>query len=445
MSSNNRNNVRSRAISFSAAFVFAFSAIAAPENVVEWRDSSAIRLKFDVAAGGEVRSDYRIVATPVVKGDDGNALVLPSVEFAGKRNRKYAERAAVLRGESRPATYAPDAVVHVDTVIAAEPWMRATRLTLEVERFRAGCCDVEEMAASELAESRYVAPVPPFVPEPELVMPRVSEAERIAKDESVLRPIEEYEPYNPDVALRKMKDALFVHFHVNKSELRRDYMQNAATLDKIVDIMRRIKADSTSRVARVTIVGLASPDGPVVFNNNLSRRRAEALRDYVDSRVSLPDSIYEVVAGGEAWADLRDVVAESDLPQRDRLLEIIDETEDVNHREVLLRRLDGGRPWRELRNMFVEQRNSGYIRVWYEAVPDTAATIINESIELIEKGDIDAAIDKLEPLADDRKWNALGSAYYRAGRKADAIRSYERGAAAGDEAARRNLNELKAN
>lgn len=276
-------------------------------------------------------------------------------------------------------------------------------------------------------------------------MPRVSEAERIAKDESVLRPIEEYEPYNPDVALRKMKDALFVHFHVNKSELRRDYMQNAATLDKIVDIMRRIKADSTSRVARVTIVGLASPDGPVVFNNNLSRRRAEALRDYVDSRVSLPDSVYEVVAGGEAWADLRDVVAESDLPQRDRLLEIIDETEDVNHREVLLRRLDGGRPWRALRNMFVEQRNSGYIRVWYEAVPDTAATIINESIELIEKGDIDAAIDKLEPLADDRKWNALGSAYYRAGRKADAIRSYERGAAAGDEAARRNLNELKAN
>ena len=78
-------------------------------------------------------------------------------------------------------------------------------------------------------------------------------------------------------------------------------------------------------------------------------------------------------------------------------------------------------------------------------MPDTAATIINESIELIEKGDIDAAIDKLEPLADDRKWNALGSAYYRAGRKADAIRSYERGAAAGDEAARRNLNELKAN
>lgn len=55
----------------------------------------------------------------------------------------------------------------------------------------------------------------------------------------------------------------------------------------------------------------------------------------------MPDGVYEVVGAGEAWADLRDVIAESDLDERQELLQIIDNTPDENLREQRIRKLNG--------------------------------------------------------------------------------------------------------
>ena len=160
--------------------------------------------------------------------------------------------------------------------------------------------------------------------------------------------------------------------------------------------------------------------------------------------VSLPDSTYELVAGGEAWADLRDVIAESNLEGREELLRIVDETADPNRREALIRRHNRGRSFDYLRqHVFADQRNSGYIQVYYEAVPDIAARQINEAIRLIDSGRSDEAVTLLEPVADARKWNTLGSAYYLSGRKQEALDCFRRAVGAGNEGARQNLEALE--
>lgn len=408
---------------------------------IVWQDSTQLHISFPLNAGdARPGSDYRLFVTPRLCSASGDTLSLGTVEFAGTRNRKYNDRAAHLSGQTRPTVYRADETMTYQATVPVEPWMKQGELTLSLSREREGCCNAETLPAQTLATTRYVRP---FVPMPQLLAPRLSVAEQIAKREAILRPIEEYRPYNPAIPLRKMKGALYVHFPINKSTLREDYMDNRETLDKIVSMMQRIQADSTSSVAKIVIIGLASPEGPVAFNNRLAANRAEALRRYVNERVPMPDSIYEVVNGGEAWADLRDVIDESDLAEREEMLRIIDQTPDVNRRERLLRSLNGGKPYRYLaQNVFVSQRNSGYIQVYYEAVPDTGAETINQAVTLIESKQYQAAADLLQSLGDERKWNTLGVAYFMLGRKQQAQECFQKAVELGNEEAKRNLEEM---
>ena len=419
-------------------------AVALPTDSLSivWKDSTQLQISFPLSAGdARPGSDYRLFVTPRLCSAGGDTLNLSTVEFAGTRNKKYNDRAAHLAGQARPTVYRADETMTYQATVPVEPWMKQGELTLSLGREREGCCDAETLPAQTLATTRYVRP---FVPMPRLLAPRLSVAEQIAKREAILRPIEDYRPYNPAVPLRKMKGALYVHFPINKADLREDYMNNRETLQKIVSMMQRIQTDSTSSVTKIVIIGLASPEGPLAFNNRLAGQRAKALKEYVDKQVPMPAEVYEVINGGEAWADLRDVIDESDLAEREEMLRIIDQTPDVNRREQLLRRLNGGKPYRYLaRNVFVSQRNSGYIQVYYEAVPDTGAEAINQAVALIESKQYQAAADLLQPLVDERKWNTLGVAYYMLGRKQQAQECFQKAVEQGNEDARKNLEECE--
>ena len=392
------------------------------EPVLSWQDSTQLKVAFSVAAGDvEITSDDRLILTPRLTTKAGDTLTLPPVELAGKRNRRYFDRRAALRGEERVR------------------WRRAAPLSRTVDCEFENCCDVRPLAALDLGATRW------FTPKPKAVMPVLSVAEQIAVREPVLKPISEYKPYTRDIPLRKMKDALYVHFPVGKWDLREDFRDNEATLARIVDMMRRVKDDKTSSIVKVVIVGLASIEGSVAFNEHLAGRRAEVLKDYLDARVDMPDDVYEVVGAGEAWADLRDVIAESDLDERQELLQIIDNTPDENLREQRIRKLNGGRPYQYLKqSVFADQRNSGYIRAYYEAVPDKGAEAINRAVALVREGRDAEAVTLLEPLADERKWNTLGVAYFKTGHRAEAVECFERAVKAGDSEAAGNLEGVRA-
>lgn len=408
---------------------------------MEWVDSTRLRVDFALTVGDvRITTDDRLFVMPrLVATADSQSYALPIVEFAGKRNRKYFDRQAALEHRERTGIYAVGDTVRFSQVIEVKPWMRDADLRLELQRDFEDCCCLTQLPAQVLGQTRYMRPT--FNP----VVPWISVAEKIAVREPVLVPMSEYKPFNPNVPLRKMKDALYVHFKVSKWDLLPEFRNNAETLARILDMVKRIEADTLSSVARIRIIGLASPEGPLAFNNKLSRNRARVLKEYlVNNGVSLPDSTYELVAGGEAWADLRDVIAESDLDGRDELLRIVDETKDPNRREALIRKHNGGKSFEYLRqHVFADQRNSGYIQVYYEAVPDIAARKINRANELIAAGKSDEAVELLTPVQDDRKWNTLGSALYLSGKKNEALDCFRKAVATGNEGARQNLEALE--
>ena len=266
----------------------------------------------------------------------------------------------------------------------------------------------------------------------------------------VLRPMRDYQPYTPDRILRKEEGALYVFFELDKSVLKRTFSEggysrdNGPVLDEIMDITAQILADTTSRVSCIQIIGLASIEGPVDRNVRLSSNRALALQKYIQERLPVKDELFELIKGGEAWTELRDQINDlylaggsEGLSQNDlrKVLEVLDSGADVNQKERQLKRLDGGKIYKVLLPTILhDQRNSGYVRIYFDYVPDEGARAINEAIETLESGATEEGLKKLEALrGDNRSDQAYAVALLRLGRTDEGVAVLREAAARGDE------------
>ena len=308
--------------------------------------------------------------------------------------------------------------------------------------------------AKTVAEDKpvYVPPIQEpvrFVP----VFHAVAE-KPVRKDSALLVNMSQYRPYDRTQILRRDKEALFVLFPVDKSDLKPDYQNNAQVLDKILDLTRKVLNDTTCRVKVIQIVGFASLEGSVANNEKLATNRALALQNYVQKELNLPDSVFESVGAGEAWTELRDQLDETSQTsaqenvQLRKAIDIIDSESDLNVRESKLRRLNRGSVWTYIKqNALRIHRNSGYVRVYFETVPDENAQIINEASELLETDCLDCfheALGMLQKVRDDKRaQNALGVALWLCGQQEEAVDCWRKAAANGNADAQENLLQLE--
>lgn len=298
----------------------------------------------------------------------------------------------------------------------------------------------------------------PFMPVITPVAPSTGVAGKLQKDNPVLAPASEYRPYDRTQILRRNKDALYVHFPLGKSELRTDFRENGRIMNRIVDITRQIMADTTSSVKVIQIVGLASIEGTIAGNEQLATNRAKALQHYIQGEINVPDSLFDTVGGGEAWAEFRDQLEEAvnggstfngfPVEKLREAIDIIDNESDLQRRENQLRRINGGKTWQYIKeHILKDQRNSGYIRIFYDAVPDKNAEIINEASDLLSTtcGDCHKeALRLLESVrTDERAQNALGVALWLNGKKDESIAVFRQAAANGNKDAVSNLRQLE--
>ena len=317
---------------------------------------------------------------------------------------------------------------------------------------------VEEVPVIEEIPTDTTASEAPVILVNHPVADNAGRAGQLRTDNPVLEHISNYRPYDRTRILRRDKGALYVQFPADQSELRHDFAQNASTLDRITDITRQVLADTTSTVKKIQLVGLASIEGPVDNNERLATNRALALQHYLQKQVTTPDSLYDTTGGGEAWADLRDMLSEAvsqpaNLPadlvaSYGKAIEIIDTESNADVREAKLRQLDGGKPWTHIKDDLLPQlRNSGYIRIYYDYVPDQNAAIINSASELLSTDCDDCHRQALAMLQqvrnDERAQNALGVAYYLCGQKEKARACFQKAADKGNADARQNLLQLQ--
>ena len=174
---------------------------------------------------------------------------------------------------------------------------------------------------------------------------------------------------SPFMSAQEMKpgmkrEEMHVRYVVAKAELERDYMNNAPVLDRIVEWAEDIKKDTMVNILSVEFCGAVSPEGSVPFNHWLSAARMNTLEEYVRKRVDIPEELIVRSNHYIAWDELKAMVQESDLPNKDEVMSVLNRENtsignNLDSRIAALKALDDGKTWDIIfSRYFIHMRNA---------------------------------------------------------------------------------------
>ena len=199
--------------------------------------------------------------------------------------------------------------------------------------------------------------------------------------------------YVPPVLAEERADSLSlkVYFRQDVSSLELDYRGNALMLGKFVTDVGKMMADPSFKIQDIEIRSSASPEGAFAHNKKLSRKRGLVLKEYLQNALVLPDDKFFVNAVGEDWLGLREKVERNSVPDREKILEILDRhsdfvngspESDIGSPKKELMDLNGGKTWFWLlENIYPDLRSAGntvVCRYTYNEAPVAAVAPVYE-------------------------------------------------------------------
>lgn len=145
-----------------------------------------------------------------------------------------------------------------------------------------------------------------------------------------------------------------IYFRLGKSEIDPDFMGNREQMDRFAGTLRAILSNPDYVVDKVRVVGMASPDGARVRNEELAGARARALADFLLRETGIAEDKIEVVNGGENWTGLFAMIAASkELPDKDKIWEFRERYgDDYDRLKQSIQYYNGGRAWRYMYEHF---------------------------------------------------------------------------------------------
>ena len=255
-----------------------------------------------------------LTLTPLLTDGQHN-VALQDIIINGRRRQKAYMRGLAIERK------APDAIV-----IPYEPWMANAAFNL-VENL-CGCGNANEMIAQELITNDVS-----------------TEAKRLAAMMPVVAFIQ------PEVEVVKMRSDQYeahLDFPVNKFVILPEFMNNQKELTSIHSMFDKIQNDRNLTVTQISIEGFASPEGPLKFNEQLSQKRADALKNYLATKEKVPANLYKVTFGGENWDGLVKALEASSMKDKETFLTIIKNTTDDVRRKKEIMSVGGGAPYRTM-------------------------------------------------------------------------------------------------
>lgn len=129
-----------------------------------------------------------------------------------------------------------------------------------------------------------------------------------------------------------------LYYKISSSNFVETFKDNSKEVNGLNAFVGSIDRDSLLHVRSVTITGYASPDGPMAMNKKLAKNRAQSLKAYVDKKYGLSKK-YNVTTNSVAtdWTAAREAIAKSDIPEKQAVLNIIDQRDAAFAKERRLK------------------------------------------------------------------------------------------------------------
>ena len=296
-------------------------------DVSLWQQGNSLYISMTIDMKNLVVSPQRSLTLTPLLTDGQHNVPLQDIIINGRRRQKAYIRGLAIEKE-KPAgiviPYDKREVLNYTQVIPYQPWMQNAALNL-VENL-CGCGNNEEMIAQELITNDVS-----------------TEAKRLA----AMSPIVAYiQPAVEVVKTRSEQYEAHLDFPVSKSVILTDFMNNHKELMNIHSMFDKVQNDKNLTITGISIEGFASPEGPLKFNEQLSQKRAEALKKYLSENEKVPANLYKVSFGGENWDGLVEALDTFEMDYKEEVLDIITNVPIEKGRETKLMQLRGGVPYR---------------------------------------------------------------------------------------------------
>ncbi len=297
-------------------------------DIYVWQQSDALTASMFINMDDLIIDRHEALILVPTLTDGQNTVQFPPIIVNGKKKQKEYEK-AVKKGLEMNAVVIPyekrEGFIY-SQVIPFQAWMGNAAFYL-----------VEQLVGKKdavLMESQ------------ELITNAVStEAKRLAE----LMPVVAFiEPVEVDKVVTDVYNT-YLDFRLNQATILPNYKNNAKELENIQTLFEKTVGDSNIEVNNIAIVGYASPEGPEGFNEQLSKRRAEALMKYLATKVKdIPATTYTTAFGGENWEGLVIALAELKPPYADSIITIVNTTTDDKLRKEKIKAYDGGAAYKDM-------------------------------------------------------------------------------------------------
>lgn len=346
-----------------------------------------LKMKFDA---NELKVDSRrsVDFTPVLITPE-RKLELPSVQIKGRNNYKASRRSVKLMSKREASAYyrnQPNSIIKgygrsydkfadYNYTIPFEPWMSQARL--EIKETTVGCGNIRNintLHGFSNVELEKIIPIEPYI---------------------IKAQVAYVQPKAEAVKNRAVEAESFLDFAVSKTDIRPDFGNNRAELNKIDQLVGDLTSSEGLIINGISITGYASPEGSLELNKRLSEGRARALQDYLITRYDIPRKHYSVIFGGEDWDGLARLVTASDMRYKYDVLDIIENVSIEKGRETKIMKLAGGEPYRYmLAQMFPRLR-----RVVLKADYEVRDFSLSEAVQIIKRRPQDLSLNEMYLVA----------------------------------------------
>lgn len=320
-----------------------------------------------------VQANRTLVFAPVINNDIYKVSFAPVVVQGWQARISYERHAWASDAEAAyPGAFRTRNGETVDyrATVPFQAWMENSRLILESSV--QGCCSgsyAERLLAGSVLPTAAPEPEPEPEQEPEWV-PRTT-GDTLSVKYNFVIPASQWNPDEP-IYDEDRENALIVYYRVARSGIEPGFGDNHRILDDLVGAVNRILASPDSKVEKIVVAGFASPEGAFDFNDRLAWERAVSVKEYIIKNTGIRDADITLFNGSEDWRGLRALVAASDMYDRAKILDIIDNVPLGNGRKTRLeeiKKLSNGASYQYmLDNFFPKLRNGAFIRVYYENI-----------------------------------------------------------------------------
>ena len=177
-----------------------------------------------------------------------------------------------------------------------------------------------------------------------------------------------------------------IHFLVNSAQVRNSELKRQDLKD-YKETLAALEGDARRTIVGTDVVSYASPEGSEKFNNKLSDKRGQNASKALSKFMKGVDAgEISVKSIGEDWEGFQDMVAKSDLEDKDLIIRVLSMYSDPNVREREIRNMSN--VYKTLADDVLPQlRRSRFITSveYTNYTPEELAKIVEENIDILDE------------------------------------------------------------